>query len=248
MIDADEIKLAVELQRKSYGLLQWIGEAVRKGELLLSRAHEYGTESEAFREWLVTYWRQIPGRLRPRMSDAGEVDRYVNLFVSYLSTSIELVEEPGLQLAPQWGAAEWRCKCPLCSRLVRASHVQARKLRDEDRRRADEEKLGYLARLAALHRRRLSDDAARELVDSDETSELVALATYGESLVGRSRGQAGEPALLALWREFAWTSTGAPKRGFELTAASILESEAELAKRLAALPSIPAQPASKVSR
>jgi hypothetical protein len=40
------------------------------------------------------------------------------------------------------------------------------------------------------------------------------------------------PSTLALWRGFAWTREGSPKKGFELSATSILEAEATIATRL----------------
>lgn len=230
MLDREEVSIAVELQRKTYGLLQWISEAVRKGALTFSRAHEYATVAESFRDWLVTYTRQVPGKWRPRMSDAREVDMFANLFASYLLTSFELVEEPGFRMA----ASDWGCSCILCRHLVAAPHLRARRISDHEKNRAQALKVDYVMRLAAEVGGEISDSKARALVDASETAEPVALATYGEALVARCHGSAGEPALLALWREFAWTRAGSPRRDFELAAAKILDAEAVTARALAA--------------
>ena len=38
------------------------------------------------------------------------------------------------------------------------------------------------------------------------------------------------PAVLVLWRGFAWTKEGSPKKGFKLTAEMIIDSEKRLSK------------------
>jgi hypothetical protein len=163
------------------------------------------------------------------MSDALEVDMFANLFASYLLTSFELVEEPGVRMT----ATDCGCSCVLCRHLVAAPHLRARRISDHEKDRAHSLKVDYLKRLAAECRGKLSDLEAGVLVGASETAEPIALATYGEALVARCHGSSGEPALLALWREFAWTRTGSPRRDFELNAETILDAEALLVRALA---------------
>lgn len=228
-MDPGELRQAVELQRKTYGLLRWIGEAVRDGALSFDRAHEYATAAESMREWLVSYSRQVPGRWRPRMSDPEEVTKFVHLFTSYLFTSVELVEEPGLSAMSRTDG----CLCDLCRRLVAASHVKPRRLRDRDKQRALALEREYLEALAAECGRRLTASELQAMLASAETATALAPATYGTWLVRRCRGDSGDPALLALWRRFAWTA-GAPRKDFELTAELMLDSEQKLVERLRA--------------
>ena len=62
----------------------------------------------------------------------------------------------------------------------------------------------------------------------------AALATYGKELVSRCRGGGSSgTAVLALWREFAWTSQGSPNPRFKLRATDILTSEQALVRALA---------------
>ena len=56
---------------------------------------------------------------------------------------------------------------------------------------------------------------------------------YGYDLLQREKGIANGPAVLALWRTFAWNESGSPKRGFRLEAEMIAEAETRL---LALLP------------
>lgn len=51
---------------------------------------------------------------------------------------------------------------------------------------------------------------------------------YARELLLRLAGDPGDPAILALWREFAWTKTGAPKKGFRLDAQDILDAQEAL--------------------
>jgi hypothetical protein len=228
MLDPNDIAKALELQTKTYGLLQWVGDAVRKGTLTFSTAHQYATAAESMRDWLVTYSRAIPGKWRPRLSDPDEVRQFVNLFVSYLTTSFDLLEEPGLRAV----STSDGCVCEFCRRLVAASHVKARKPDNHDRKRAATLKHEYLSALASHCGRSLSETVAKSLIEGEETSEAVALATYGATLIRRCHGDPGEPAVLSLWREFAWRA-GSPRREFVLTSELVQESERVLAERLA---------------
>lgn len=229
MLKPDEVLEAVQLQAKTYGLLQWVGDEVRKGTLTFSTAHQYATATQSMQEWLVTYSRTIPGKWRPRMSRPDEVKKFVNLFTSYLATSFDLLEEPGLRSV----AGVDGCHCHFCRTMVAASHIKARTPDHHDKLRANVLKRQYLNELAADSGRSLSEELAQSLIASGETAEAVALATYGAALVRRCDGDAGEPALHALWREFAWTSSGSPRRDFVLTAELILGSERALVERLA---------------
>lgn len=230
MLDAEQVTLAVELQQKTYGLLQWIADAVRKGTLTFGTAHGYASVAASMREWLLTYSRQIPGKWRPRMSSADEVRQFTNLFTSYLVTSFDLVEEPGLRAIP--GNVD--CYCEFCRRLVTASHLKARKVGQPEKARARALKQQYLEDLACELGKTVTESTAHALIEAADTAQAVALSTYGTSLVRRCHGDPGEPALLALWREFAWTLGGSPRRDFRLAAEAILDAEQVVVEHLSA--------------
>jgi hypothetical protein len=147
MLNPEEMDKALQLQVKAYGLLRWVGDAVRKGELTFSAVHTYTMASESLRDWIQTYSRQIPGKWRPRLDDPAELEQFIHLFVSYLSTSFELVEDP----PPRAVSVSDGCMCDLCRRMVAAagSHLKARKLDSRDRQRARELKREYLVDLAS---------------------------------------------------------------------------------------------------
>ena len=56
-------------------------------------------------------------------------------------------------------------------------------------------------------------------------TEEISLVTYGYGLLERMNGIANGPAVLALWRGFAWTTEGSPKKSFKLRPDAILEAE-----------------------
>lgn len=65
-------------------------------------------------------------------------------------------------------------------------------------------------------------------VSDHEQKELVCLVTYGYDLLDRMRGIANGPGVLALWRGFAWSLQGSPKKKFTLTADRIMSAQASI--------------------
>lgn len=90
--------------------------------------------------------------------------------------------------------------------------------------------------LAALRLRALAreldvawpDGAEAALVVDAPWRERAALHAYGHDLVARVDGFGDGPAALALWRRFAWSPSGSPRKGLVLTAEVILAAEAAL--------------------
>ncbi len=63
------------------------------------------------------------------------------------------------------------------------------------------------------------------LENDQELRECVCLVTYGYDLLDRMKGVANGPSVLALWRGFAWTAQGSPKKNFMLTADKIMNAQ-----------------------
>lgn len=72
------------------------------------------------------------------------------------------------------------------------------------------------------------DTEIEELLTDVPTFENASLLAYGFDLFRRTRGIANGPAVLALWRGFAWNRLGSPKPEFQLTATLIINAEAEI--------------------
>lgn len=133
----------------------------------------------------------------------------------YLVNSFDFLSNPGMQLH----SPEAHCLCPICSWLINAPHLKAKKVRPRDKRRAQAMRVHALLNLVAEHR---------------PTSEAASLLAYGRDLLQRERGIANGPAVLARWRGFAWEESGSPKHHFRLTAEAIVDAEERLLNLLQA--------------
>ena len=117
------------------------------------------------------------------------------------------------------------------------------------KRVSEEEKKGKLEiirtekRAAKLRLRRLEELALEagivfreEFANSilgNETNRLDAsTSAYASALLDRIKGFSDGPAVLALWRDFSWTRSGAPIRNFKLSAEQILDAESRLVSKL----------------
>jgi hypothetical protein len=123
--------------------------------------------------------------------------------------------------------------CPICAHLEQAPHLRPKKLTPADKLRAHRMMRGLLRSRAALLERKLSEEDEEALLADADLAERAALVAYCEQLLRRIAGEPGEPAVLALWRKFAWTRNGSPKKDFTLDLASVLDAERAIVERLA---------------
>ena len=70
------------------------------------------------------------------------------------------------------------------------------------------------------------------MLEDRQTFEDASLLAYGYDLRQREKGIANGPAVLALWRGFAWNESGSPKHDFRLKAKMITAAEERLAALL----------------
>ncbi len=223
MLNREEVDRAVKLHRKSYNLLRWLTTAVTKGVIRFDRAHDYLDEADAAKDWIERHFLNLPPDCRPENED---LEPFARFFATYLTTSFDLIKEPGEQRYNDCG-----CSCPMCSYLVGASHLQPKKVYRRDKARARKMKITALQQLAFKCDTHLDQKQAEELIDSPDSAMEASLIAYGHQLVARTCGFSEGPAVLALWREIAWDRT-APKKNFQLDAEIILSAQESLAKRL----------------
>jgi hypothetical protein len=219
MLNSKEVSRAVEMQRHSYHLLQWMAKAVGEGFIQFQTAHNYSSLPEAAQEWVLRHYLNIPANARAAREDVPDFCRF---FSTYLETSFELIEDPGQHMY----SPHAHCFCPMCSWLVKAPHLKTKKLVPADKKRARKMMAGAVRHIAAEKRVDLTDGQADAIVE--ELREDCALLAYAYELLKRMKGISSGPAVLALWREFAWLKTGSPKHGYKLTAKAILASEQRL--------------------
>ena len=220
MFDLNEVRKAVDLQRRSYGLLRWMSTAISKGFIQFDRAHEYADQASAAKEWIQGHYLNLPASCRPQLD---QLEEFAQFFATYLSTSFDLVENPGMRVTTSCG-----CYCPICTYLSSAPQLTVKKVTRQHKTRARKLKIAAVEQLAREHGVDLEHEAIEKLIDSEASSEDVSLVAYGQQLIARTRGRSEGPAVLSLWREIAWDKKGAPKKDFELEADSILNAESAL--------------------
>jgi hypothetical protein len=224
MLPADRLVLAIDIHSQSYQLLRWVAEAVRKGFIPATRAHEYANTGDAALDWIQEHYLNFPQGLRP---DRRHLREFANFFGTYLTSSFDIFEQPGTRLDSPCG-----CYCPMCARLVNAPHLRPKKLTRRDKERATRLMVDRVAALAREERIAATDTAVTAIVHGDETRRPAAYSTYGHWLIRRLERDTDGTAVLALWREIAWKRTGSPIPKFRLRYEDFVEAEKVVAEAL----------------
>jgi hypothetical protein len=218
MLPRDDIESAVQIQKRSYKLLRWVGDAIDRGVITFSRAHGDASAADAAFDWISEHYEDLPESARPL---PDQLRPFSNYFGSYVTTSFDLVRDPRQRLASSCG-----CYCELCSHLVDASHLQAKKPSSRDKEKGIADCVSRIELLAKEEELPLSSDLAAALVASHRRES--AYSAYGYSLLERLRGSEGGPHVLALWRMIAWKPEGSPIKGFTLESGDIFDAEHDL--------------------
>jgi hypothetical protein len=225
MLNQSEMRRLVDMQHRSYLLLKWMAKAVAEGFVKFETAHAYSTLSEAAEGWIRSHYLNIPDNARPSLED---LSAFCGFFSTYLTNSFDLISNPG-QRRYSPGA---HCFCPICSWLAAAPNLKAKKLASGDKRRAQTMRINALMNLAARHRLSVRAGVIEDTLRDRPIFEAASLVAYGCDLLQREKGIANGPAVLALWRGFAWNESGSPKQGFRLKAELIIDAESRLLELL----------------
>jgi len=221
MLNPNRITYAVELQRRRYGLLKWMTGAVRENIINFNTAHTYSSLPEAAEKWIVEHYENIPPSARPQRDDLAE---FYAFFSTYLENSFVLVRDAGKQLY----SPDAHCFCPICSWLIESPNFKTKKPNATDKRRARKMRMAAVKGMAASLNVILNEKEVAAIVDDSSQRKTTSLIAYADDLLKRINGIAAGPAVLVLWRGFAWTSEGSPKKRFQLSAKMILETEKQL--------------------
>jgi hypothetical protein len=122
----------------------------------------------------------------------------------------------------------WMARTGSHSHLMAAPDLKPKKVGTWDKERAEQLKRAYVEELALEHSVPFSPQLESAALDESGLRRHVALATYGKELLRRCSGHSSGPAVLALWRQFAWKPTGSPDSNFKLQASEILEAEQQV--------------------
>jgi hypothetical protein len=225
MLFRDQVEHAVRLQACGYHLLRWLEKALVDGFISPEAAGTYATSEDAAHAWLDRHYLNLPDKARP---ERAHLRSFSNLFSTYLDSTFDLDAQPGERLY----SPDAHCFCPICSWMVRKPHLRPKKVGAGDKKVAERMKRAFLLRLAASQGVSVSNETLDKMLQEPELREPVGLCTYAGDLLQRLEGRAAGAASLALWRTFAWTAQGSPKKGFVLTAVGIMAAQDVLSKRL----------------
>jgi len=233
MHSRQDIELAVDLQQRSYRLLRWLSGALGRGFISVHHASDVVELPDIALDWIRRNICNFPPDSRPGQTDGAYLAAYARFFASYLVTSFDLIDGPGQRRVSSCCGA---CSCRLCSYLVDLPNLRPKHIMSSDKKRAKKLISQYLRQLALDVGASLDASSFDAIAADSSLTESLALATYGFHLIRRMQGEIEGPALLVLWRQFAWLPTGSPKKHFSLRATDILDAEARLTDRVKGWP------------
>lgn len=222
MLPPDELRLALDIHSRSYKLLRWLSRAVDAGEIPIPRAvssRHANDVTAATLDWIEPYHLMFPPEMRPA---SGTLREFAAFFGTYLTSSFDLTEHPGVVLRNQYDSS---CYCPICARLVSSSHLKPKKLTASAKKRAITLMLDRLIELAHEHSVKMTISDAEKLIAKPECRVAAAYSAYGYWLIQRTQGLTDGPSILAIWRHFAWSDAGSPRKEFRLQYEDIQKSE-----------------------
>lgn len=222
MLIRDEVENAVRLQACGYQLLKWLEKALRDGFIA---PETYATSEDAAYSWLDKHYSSLPDKARPKRS---ALRAFANFFSTYLDCTFDLDAKPGKRLY----SPDAHCFCPICSWMVQKPHLRPKKVGAGDKKVAERMKRTFLLQLAEARGISVTENMLDDMMQDPNLRDAVALCTYAADLLQRLKGRAVGAASLALWRTFAWTPQGSPKKGFVLTTDEIMIAQDVLAERL----------------
>ena len=222
MLIRDEIEKAVHMQACGYQLLKWLEKALWEGFITPEAAGNYATSEDAAYAWLEKHYLNIPLSARPERAD---LQAFSNFFSTYLDCTFDLDPEPVPRM-------ESHCCCCFCGWMVQNQHLRPKKVGSRHKKVAEKMKRTFLLRLAKARGIAVTNEMLDDILQDPNLREPLGLCTYASDLLQRQKGIAFGAASLALWRSFAWTPKGSPKKNFVLTADSIMLAQDLLAERL----------------
>ena len=225
MLIKDKVENAVHLQDCAYQLLKWLEKALRDGFITPEAAGMYATSEDAAYSWLDKHYLNLPDSARPERSD---LRAFSNFFSTFLDCTFDLEAKPGKRLY----SPNAHCFCPFCSWMVQKPHLRPKKVSANHKKVAEKMKRNFLVRLADARGISVSGETLDDMLRDPNLREPIGLCAYAADLLQRLEGIAVGAASLVLWRTFAWTSQGSPKRGFSLKTDEIMSAQDVLAERL----------------
>jgi len=201
-----------------------VAEGISKGFLTHSRAHEYADVADSARDWVEEHYLNLPANARPERT---HLRPFANFFATYVVTSFDIVEQPGMRRVDPCG-----CGCRFCSYMIEAPRLQTKKLSKRDKQRALGLMVDRILQLAIESDIALAPELAERIATDEKTRRFAGYSAYGHWLIKRLDGLTDGPSILALWREIAWNKSGSPRPKFMLKFDDFANSEQRILQAL----------------
>lgn len=226
MLSRVETENALEVQKRCFKLLQWLDNAIRDGLVSAATvpAHERADTAQAIQGWIQHHLHLLPAECRPAPE---ELESFSRFFGTFLETSFDFVEHPSDRYVSECG-----CGCAWCARLADPQYLKPKTVTRAHKDRASRLRLRRLEMLARGEGLPSFEPRLLEALHDETVKHDASLSAYGAALLDRVNGISDGPAVLALWRSFAWTRNGSPIHNFKLKAQDILQAEQNLIRML----------------
>ena len=216
MFDKQVLKRTLNVHLYVYKLVPWLENAIYRNAVSPNDIALLSTDNALCLDWFKSQYHSLPTENRPGTS-LDELTDYACMLSGMLFDAFELETNPGVRYVPHRLRSFHKP-----SKTARNSHLHPKKLTKKDRFKAIKLKVSYLEKLCNEHGIVLPDSALN--LPIPRTNDALAIATYAGCLVRRMHGHKEGPAVLALWREFAWNK-GGPIKNYKLKVSSILKAE-----------------------
>ncbi len=222
MFEMKKLGRILKLHEKSYAMLRWAQDSLKRGSLSFGVAHDAMNLGSSAEEWIRRHLSSIPPSARP---DPGDIPAFARLFASFILTSFNLKEDLTLL------TSECGCRCSFCSRLRAGPKLVLRNPSRKAKATALELTGIYVKKLAVEMGIADADGKVRAVLANPDLQEHLAAAAWGNELLRRSEFASQGEGVLALWRGFAWKN-GSPMRKFKLKADAICSAEKAVCEAL----------------
>lgn len=225
LLSESVIQSALDLQARSYRLLEWLESAMDRGFVAPETALEHGRGKDGAHQWLDRHFLNLPQDVR---GERDELWRLAGYFTTYFEGTFELETTPGKRLY----SVDAHCFCPACSYMIQKPHLRPRRVTATDKKHAHRLMERQLRSICEETLRIVEDSQIAALLGDRHAVEDVALLTYIVNVEERAHGRIRGATPLALWRLFAWTETGSPRKGLKLNPEVVLAAQDRVLLRL----------------
>lgn len=216
MFNPNELKHTLEIKSKSYNTLMWINSVIYKSRSL-SKVRAFAEVAVDTEKWVKQHYALIPEHCKPLPE---EIPAFSHLLHSYFHISFVLTGDFG---KPH--NALKHMSFFVFRAFMYPFYISLRHVTKADKLEAEKMMITQLAHTAEKLGLETNLEQLQTMLEDKSLHEPVAICAYATDLLQRQKGQINGVPVLALWRKFAWSHHGSPKKNFELTVDMIMNAQ-----------------------